>query len=141
MTITALADGTILNGTECLIDYEYKAVGSFETGHYFGDPREEEVETIPQLTSERGCLQAAKAIVDTGSEARSEADVSLPPSVPVDLSLVEQLGLEDVSGDAMAIYELQDSLEGLQLRLGDRTRVRDAVQQMQRQLAANSERV
>ncbi|PGF18283.1 hypothetical protein CP556_08735 [Natrinema sp. CBA1119] len=141
MTITVLADGTIPDGTDCLIDYEYKVVGEFETGHYSGDPREEHVETIPQLTTERGCAQAAKVIVDKGSEARTEADVSLPPSIPVDLSLVEELRLEDVPGDAMAIYELQDSPQGLELRLGDRARVDETVRQIQSQLSSNSERV
>ncbi|WP_255291432.1 fibronectin type III domain-containing protein [Natrinema sp. CBA1119] len=141
LTITVLADGTIPDGTDCLIDYEYKVVGEFETGHYSGDPREEHVETIPQLTTERGCAQAAKVIVDKGSEARTEADVSLPPSIPVDLSLVEELRLEDVPGDAMAIYELQDSPQGLELRLGDRARVDETVRQIQSQLSSNSERV
>jgi len=39
--------------------------------------------------------------------------------------------LESVPGDAMAIYELQNSLKGLQLRLGDRNRVSDTVRQIQ----------
>lgn len=141
LTITALGDGLITDGEELLIDYEAKPVGVFEAGDYSGDPREEHVETIPQLTSERGCAQAAKVIVDVGSSPRTEADVSFPPTIPADLSLAEALDLEDVPGDAMAVYELTDASDELRARLGDRARVRDTVQQIQNRLSETVDRV
>jgi len=80
-------------------------------------------------------------LVDRGSEARTEADVSFPPTLPADLSLVEALDLEDVPSDAMAIYQLTEGPEGLEARFGDEGRVRDTVEQLRRRAEALSRRV
>lgn len=140
-TITALSAGDLSDGTEYTIDYEYKVRGEFESGQYNGDTRFELRETIPQLTTTRACALAAKVLVDEQSEARWEADVTFPPSIPADLSLVEAIDLEEMPGDAMAIYELTESPAGLEARLGDQNRVRNRLAQLQRQADAISQRV
>lgn len=139
-TITALADGDLADGIEYRIDYEWKTRGEYESGYYSGDPREELVETISPLTSEQSCAQAAKQIVDRGTDRRTEADVTLPPSIPATLSLVEALDL-DIPGDTMAIYNLEETTEGFRARLGDREQVRETISRLERRAKDVSQRV
>ena len=140
-TITPTESGDLEDGVEYLVDYDDRIAGSFESDEFGGSPSEESVRDIAGLTTRRACSQAAKLLVDRGSEARTEADVSFPPTLPADLSLVEALDLEDVPSDAMAIYQLTEGPEGLEARFGDEERVRDTVEQLRRRAEALSRRV
>ncbi|SEW10217.1 fibronectin type III domain-containing protein [Natrinema salifodinae] len=132
--------GGIDAGEELVVDYDYNVSGSYEHPDFDGDPRTEIVEDIPQASSERACTQASRALVDELSEPRYEADVTIPAGEEIS-GLIETLDLEDIPGDAMVVYDVKESPDGLQLRLGSRNRVDETVQRMQSRLEATSERV
>ncbi len=139
-TITFLADGSITDGQEIEISYNYKVSGTYEADAYDGDPRYDRTATISGITTERGCELAAKLIVDTAADPRWEADVEIPASAALD-GLLEALDLEGVPGEAMSVYDLTVSPERLSLRLGSRERVRETIEQIRSTVETASERV
>lgn len=120
------------------VDYEYQAKGTYTHEDYSGDPRKSITESVLELASVHGCEQEAKVIIDEASEPRWETDIRLPPSIGVEL--IEALDLE-IPGDAMSVYELQQTQEGISLRLGNCGRTRDMVDQIRETLSVASDRV
>lgn len=131
--------GRIEDGQTVELDYEYQVSGTYTHPDYDGDPRESIAESIPELASERACEQVAMVLVDELSEPLWEADVEIPAGE--DISLIEALDLEDVPGEGMSVYEIDETPEALSLRLGSRNRVRDTVEQIRSTLQAASDRV
>lgn len=142
-TITATSGGGLTDGSDYTINYAFERSGTFETDNYSGALEEELVARVKSATSDRACGLAAKLILDDVSSARLEADVTLPSTVPVDWSLIEAIDLEGVptDGEALAIYEWQETPQGLQLRLGSRNRREETIQQIRSTLGATSRRV
>ncbi len=139
--LTIRSGGAISSGQDLEVEYEFKIEGSYAADEFDGDARNETVVNLPSISTARGCELAAKILVDELKTARWEADVQIPPGDLSDVSLVEALDLEAVPDEAMSVYELEQTPEGLQLRLGSRDRIRDALEQIRSMLSAASERV
>lgn len=132
--------GDIDDAQTLVVDYDHNVSNSYAHDEYDGDARTELVEQIPQASTERACGQVAKVLVDELSAPRWEADVTIPSRDAVD-GLIEALDLDEIPGDAMSVYEIDESPDGLRLRLGNRSQVSETVQRIQTRLEATSERV
>lgn len=92
--ITPLQAGDIDAGEELTLTYDWKVTGRFESDDWGGDAATDAKATIPQLSSESACEQAAAQLVQRASEPRVEARVDLATIDP-DQSVVEAL---DIAG-------------------------------------------
>jgi hypothetical protein len=139
-TITTLASGDIADASKYAIDYDYKARGTFTSDQHDGDRRDETTETIPSITTDRGCEQAALRIVDEAEEPLQEVSVTLPEQ-PVGMSLVEALDLDGLAAGALEVWSVQNQPGQVQLMMGSRKRVEKAIRQIRTLSEGASERV
>ncbi|QLK25403.1 hypothetical protein HYG81_15115 [Natrinema zhouii] len=90
--------GDMSAGTEYAIDYEFKPRGRHEDPSWDGDPTLERTESIPSLTTRRGCQQAALRIVQETRTAMNEVEIQFADIDP-NQSLVEAINLDVLPGD------------------------------------------
>jgi hypothetical protein len=139
--ITTLSDGGITDGQELAIDYDYKVRGNYSSDAHGGGRRDEVTETIPSISTDRGCRQAAKRIVDEAETPLKEASATLPEQ-PVGLSLVEALDLEGLpTSEGLEVWSVENQPGQVTLQLGSRKRVEESIRQIRTLSEGTSERV
>lgn len=126
--ITVLAGGDMADSTEFSIDYRWRIAADYDDGT--ASPRSI-VRTVPELTTQRACSQAAYTIVDELNTPTRPTQVVLP-SVEPGWSLIEELDLEQLpAGIPLQIRGIQPTPAQTVVRLDTRQAVGDVISDIQ----------
>lgn len=139
--VQTLSTGAMADATEYAIDYRFKTKGTYTSSAADGS-LPTLVETIPALTTDRGCDTAALQIIQKVSQPLYTAEVVLPERPPT-FELIDSLALDDLPTDdnTMVIYDMEQKPGNTLLHLGSRQRVREVVSQIANQVSGVSGRV
>lgn len=135
--ITTLSGGSMTDGKDYAIDYEFTVSGSYEASDAPSTPKTL-VEEIPSISTSRGCEQAALYLYREVDEPLVEAQATID-DVPVEESLVETIGIEGLPTDErVKVNEVTQSSGKTTLRLGSRASINEAVEDIRSQLRSVS---
>ncbi len=136
-TITTLAAGAISDGASLEVGYEHRSRGVFEDDAHTDDPTRELSRTIPAATTDRACQQAALKIVQTASDPRWTAEVTIDSSL-TDVPLSAAIDLDELPtrDESLEVWSVDDQPGSVTLRLGNRDRVEEVVDDIQSRLEA-----
>lgn len=139
--ITVLSGGSMSDGTTYEIDYRYKTQGSYTSKAAGSDP-DTLVKTIPNVTSNRGCEQAALYLVQRIQDPVWNASVTIPRA-EAGRSLVDDLLLEDLptDGTRMEIRNLEQTPRSVRLELGSRKSIGDLISDLNSRVNSVADRV
>ncbi|WP_135851293.1 fibronectin type III domain-containing protein [Halorussus salinus] len=139
--VKTLSSGGMSDGTTYEIDYRYKTEGSYTSKDADSDP-DTLVKTIANVTSNRGCEQAALYLVQRLQNPVWNASVTLPKAA-AGRSLVDDLALEDLptNGNGMEIRSLEQTPRQVTLELGSRKSVSDLVSDLNSRVNSVADRV
>jgi hypothetical protein len=135
-TITALADGSMIDSAEYAIEYRKQPVGSAEADSYQpGDTPL--IETVPAATSKRECQQAALYLVRELQDPIFTATVVLS-RVDAGTSLIDNLAFEGLPNQVgrMTTESVDNTPEQVRLQLGSRPPLADLLQDVTQRLGA-----
>jgi len=137
--ITTLSGGSMTDGDTYGIDYNYHEQGVATSASAGADPKPL-VRTIPGITTQRACNQAATILLRQLEEPLEEAQVTLPTS-KVGFNIVDAQEFAALPTDtSWEIREITTKPGQTQFRLGTRQSVDEIVGRIQRRLSAASKR-
>jgi hypothetical protein len=142
-TITALADGELVDGATYRVDYEFQTRGEYVVDGVASVDAASNVEVtdVSGLTTDRACGQAARRIVETGKQPRHElsatwpADADLPPAT--DALLVDGLPVDT----AIQTTQIERTPAEIVTTGGSRRPVEDVIQEIDERFSSLSRRV
>lgn len=139
--VKALPGGGIADGASVEISYHWQPKASY-TASGVTDPVQPLVETIPSVSSDRACYQAARSIVDIAKDPVRQGEVRLPAD-RVGWSVVEETALLDVdtNGVKLQIREVKAGPGEVVLKLENRRSAGDFIRQLAAKARGAAEKV
>jgi len=138
-SIKTLSGGEMSDGTDYAIDYNYHQEGTWTDPDAGADPTPL-VETIPSITSERGCVQAATLIGRQADEPLKKARVTVP-TADVGFRVVDAQQFASLPSDiCWEISDITTTPRDTAYQLGSRKAIGDVVNQIERRLSAAASR-
>jgi hypothetical protein len=139
--IQTLSTGAISDGQSLEISYDYKTRGSF-TASDVSNPELIPPQTVPGLTNDQTCEQAAYYLVENLRTPQVSAEITVPRS-ELDWSLVEEINLSGVptAGENLQVNGVEHSPREAVVRLGSRQSVGEVINDIQSRISSVSDRV
>jgi hypothetical protein len=138
--IRTLSSGSITDGATLTVGYDYKARGSYTHPSAGSNPRTIH-RTLPGLTTDRGCEEAALRLISDVIDPLWTARVTIPKDL-AGASLVDDLAIEGVPADVrLEVWSVEDSPEQTVLQLGSRDQVEEIVSRLQQRIQSTESRV
>ncbi|WP_135830630.1 carbohydrate-binding protein [Halorussus halobius] len=129
-TVTVLGSGDLLDNAEYAIDYRYETRGSYQLDSV-DSPRWAPKQSIPGLTSEEACEQAAATIVAEISEPLWEVEFSIPPA-EVGFAVTDALSVAGLPVDKpVEAKSVENSPEKITVAGGNRETPGEVVRRIQ----------
>jgi hypothetical protein len=141
-TITALSGGSIADGTDLDVSYQYRVSGRHESSSWGGDPSTDIKRDIPSIPSAAACEQAATRLVRQTDDATLSARVDLGGIDP-DQSVLAALSVEELTTvtDSWEPRAIERSPESPHIRLGAGLDVEETLKRIRRELGDVERRV
>lgn len=141
--IRATDAGAINIGDAYLVDYSVEVEGSYTVSGAGPNPREF-VEQVPQVSSAAGAESIAYILASEFSDPRYAADLTIPQSDvtfdPLDALTLENLDLPSEATPLEPREQPEITPEGIQVRLGTRGRLQQALSSLTERLQQVSRR-
>lgn len=136
--ITTKSSGAMTDGSTYAIDYEYRLQGTY-TAEGVTTPNRTLVETIPTITTQRTCDQAARILVQNLKTPPFEAQVVIPND-EAGWSVVDEIAIDNLptNGTALQIKNVENTPQQTVVSLGNRESVSDIISDIQDRLRAVS---
>lgn len=139
--ITTKAGGSIDDGQTIAIDYWYRSAGE-AVADGVTTPNRTLVKSIPGLTTDNGCGNAAVILVSNTKDPQRTVEVTIPNDQP-GWSVVESINFDQVpiGPTALEILDVDNIPAQTKLQLGNRQSIADVVGGIQRRTQILSTRV
>jgi hypothetical protein len=138
-SITTLSGGSMSDGTTYAIDYNYHEEGEWTDASAGPDPKPL-IETIPGLTTQRSCEQAAVILGRQLDEPLEKATVTIP-TAEAGFNILDAQQFSELPSDTFwEIQSVTTTPRQTEFNLGSRKQIRDAVNSIQRRLSSAAKR-